>query len=118
MALTTKLKEAFAGYGFLLPNFLGFMAFTLIPVLGALFLGFMDWDLTSHPRFVGLDNFNALLGFSKSNGHWIPNDGHFWYCVYNTLFFMLGIPISMAASLFLAVILNKKIKDLLQLYRF
>lgn len=41
-----------------------------------------------------------------------PNDADFWKYVGNTIFFMLGIPITMAASLFLAVILNKKIRGI------
>jgi len=112
MAQTIRTKETIAGYGFLLPNLIGFLAFTSIPVLASLVLGFMRWDLTSPPVFIGLENFVNLLGFTKENGHWIPNDGRFWYYVYNTMFFMLGIPISMAASLFLAVILNKKMKGI------
>lgn len=112
MAQTIRTKETIAGYGFLLPNLIGFLAFTSIPVLASLVLGFMRWDLTSPPVFIGLENFVNLLGFTKENGHWIPNDGRFWYYVYNTMFFMLGIPISMAASLFLAVVLNNKMKGI------
>ena len=112
MAQTIRTKETIAGYGFLLPNLIGFLAFTSIPVLASLVLGFMRWDLTSPPVYIGLENFVNLLGFTKENGHWIPNDGRFWYYVYNTMFFMLGIPISMAASLFLAVVLNSKMKGI------
>lgn len=112
MAQTIRTKETIAGYGFLLPNLIGFLAFTSIPVLASLVLGFMRWDLTSPPVYIGLENFVNLLGFTKENGHWIPNDGRFWYYVYNTMFFMLGIPISMAASLFLAVVLNNKMKGI------
>jgi len=112
MAQSIRTKETIAGYGFLLPNLIGFLAFTSIPVLASLVLGFMRWDLTSPPVYIGLENFTNLLGFTKENGHWIPNDGRFWYYIYNTMFFMLGIPISMAASLFLAIILNKKIRGI------
>jgi multiple sugar transport system permease protein len=38
------------------------------------------------------------------------SDPKFWFYLYNTLFFMIGIPIGMACSLFLAVLLNQKIK--------
>jgi len=112
MAQSIRTKETIAGYGFLLPNLIGFLAFTSIPVLASLVLGFMRWDLTSPPVYIGLENFTNLLGFTKENGHWIPNDGRFWYYIYNTMFFMLGIPISMAASLFLAIILNQKIRGI------
>jgi multiple sugar transport system permease protein len=35
-----------------------------------------------------------------------PNDKRFWYCLYNTVFLMLGIPFAVAGSLGLAVLLN------------
>ncbi|MDF1664913.1 MAG: hypothetical protein P1V97_24340, partial [Planctomycetota bacterium] len=37
-------------------------------------------------------------------------DSKFWFYLYNTAFFMIGIPLGMACSLGLAVLLNQKIK--------
>jgi multiple sugar transport system permease protein len=42
-------KEALAGYGFLLPNLMGFLVFTSLPVLASLALSFMKVDLISFP---------------------------------------------------------------------
>jgi len=36
-----------------------------------------------------------------------PNDRFFWFYFYNTVYFMLGIPIGIAGSLLLAVVLSK-----------
>lgn len=40
---------------------------------------------------------------------WQARDPKFWFTLYNTMFFMIGIPISMACSLGLAILLNRKI---------
>ena len=105
------LRRTNLGYLFLAPNAIGFVAFTLIPLLASLALAFTDWQmLRPQVRFVGLANFVRLLGFHDGPGGWTPNDRNFWYFFYNTAFLMLGIPLSMAASLFLAILVNQKIR--------
>ena len=47
-------RNALIGWTFILPNFLGFLAFTLIPVLAAFALSFMEWTSFSAPKWVGL----------------------------------------------------------------
>ena len=99
------------GYVFLAPNAAGFILFMLVPLLVSLALAFTDWQmLRPQVRFVGFANFVKLLGFHRGPGGWTPNDRNFWYYLYNTAFLMLGIPITMAASLFLAVLVNEKIR--------
>jgi multiple sugar transport system permease protein len=53
-------------FGFLMPNFAGFVMFTLFPVVFSLGMAFTNWTLKpSVPReFVGLRNFSDALGFS------------------------------------------------------
>lgn len=48
---------------FLGPSFLGFLAFTLVPIVMSFALAFCAWDLFRPPRWIGLDNFYHLLGF-------------------------------------------------------
>ncbi|NCO39684.1 MAG: hypothetical protein COZ06_10875 [Armatimonadetes bacterium CG_4_10_14_3_um_filter_66_18] len=94
-------RNTAAALGFLLPNFLGFLLFTTFPVLFSLVMSFTNWSPkpTVDLRFVGLDNFVQLV-----------HDRYFWFYFYNTAYFMLGIPLSIAGSLFLAVILSKPIR--------
>ena len=79
---------------FLLPNFLGFVIFTAGPVIFALVASFTNWDLLRPHKFefIGIENFKELL-----------RDGRFWSYLINTLYLMLGLPISIAGSLFLAM---------------
>lgn len=115
--LKNSTKEAVAGYLFLLPNFLGFLTFTLVPVILSLALSLVNWDMLSAPKFVGAANFINLLGFHIETGHLVPNDPLFWKCVGNTLFLMLIIPIEMIAALLLALAMNQKITGI-KLFRF
>ncbi|MBU3759081.1 MAG: sugar ABC transporter permease [Candidatus Omnitrophica bacterium] len=84
-----------------MPNLLGFLLFTSIPVAASMALSFLDWDLLSAPRFVGLDNFITLF-----------KDPFFWQYSWNTVYLMLAIPLSMAGSLILAIGMNQKLKGI------
>lgn len=110
--LKSSTKEALWAYLFLLPNFLGFVLFTFFPVLASFILSFVEWDILSPARFVGLGNFINLLGFHIADGRLVSNDPLFWKFLGNTLFLMLGIPIGMMASLAIAVAMNQKVKGI------
>jgi multiple sugar transport system permease protein len=101
MALTTKGRVALAGCLFLLPNLLGFLVFTSLPVLASLSLSFFEWDLFTSPKFVGLHNFAVLM-----------KDRDFWYYAFNTLFLMLAIPVNILGSLLLAIVMNRKLRGI------
>jgi multiple sugar transport system permease protein len=90
-------------FGFLSPNLFGFLTFTAVPVAASLAMAFTNWNLQPNVRteFVGVGNFAEILG-----------DWTFWYYLANTVFFMLGIPISIAGSLGLAVLLTRPIRGI------
>ncbi len=100
---TTKrssLKADLVGYAFIMPNLLGFIAFTLAPMVFAMALSFMKWDGSSPISFAGLSNFRQML-----------RDETFMISTRNTLVFVLGtVPATLACSLGLAVALNRKLK--------
>lgn len=97
-----RLRDIAVGWSFILPNFLGFALLTLVPMVGALVLAFMEWDSYSTPEWVGLDNFERMLG-----------DQTFWIALGNTAYYAAGhIPLTMAAALGLALLLNRKLRGL------
>ncbi|OGS10689.1 MAG: hypothetical protein A2285_06730 [Elusimicrobia bacterium RIFOXYA12_FULL_57_11] len=120
-------NEAFVGYCFIMPNLVGFLAFTLLPVLASLIVSFTSWDLLSPPRFVGFKNFIDIFGFSlipeAALASWTdylfvwqyltPKDPGFWQYLYNTAFLMLGIPFGMICSLFIAIVMNRKLRGIM-----
>ncbi|MEU6848887.1 sugar ABC transporter permease [Actinacidiphila alni] len=88
------------GWSFILPNFLGFAALTLVPVVGTFIVAFTDWDSYSDPKWIGLANFRRML-----------QDDNFWTALQNTCWYAAGhIPLTLAASLGLAVLLNQKLR--------
>jgi len=99
------IRENLTGYAFLLPNILGFLIFTSLPVLASFALAFCQWDIITDIKFVGLKNFITLI-----------QDKLFWKYFYNTLFFMMGIPIGMAVSLILALLMNHALRGII-IYR-
>lgn len=93
-------KRLMVAYSFIAPNFIGFAVFTLIPVVCAFVLAFLKWDGNNPMQFVGLENFKRLA-----------NDSMFWASLRNTIIYCVGtVPLTMIASLGLAIILNQKIK--------
>lgn len=93
-------KRLMVAYSFIAPNFIGFAVFTLIPVVCAFVLAFLKWDGNNPMQFVGLENFKRLV-----------NDSMFWASLRNTIIYCVGtVPLTMIASLGLAIILNQKIK--------
>ena len=105
----TKLEKhnSLIAYSFLLPNFLGFFCFTMIPVVFSIGLAFMSWDggVRNPMVFVGLDNFRTIFrnfSFTKSD---------MGISLYNTVVYTLfTVPLTIVIALGLAMILNKAVK--------
>lgn len=95
-------SQARSAWLFLSPNLLGFLIFLAGPLLCSLAMAFTNWDLRANVplEFVGLQNFRDLL-----------NSDEFWSYAINTLYLMIGIPISIAGSLGLALLLTKPLKE-------
>ena len=93
-------KEWKAGYLFILPNLIGFLIFTFLPVIAALLLSFTEWDLLRPVKWVGLANFARLLA-----------DETFHKVMRNTVMFVLvTVPTRMIIALLVALLLNRKMK--------
>ena len=87
-------------YLFLLPNFLGFIVFTLIPVAMALFYSFTNYDGNKKMDFVGLDNFIKLF-----------SDSSFVISLQNTIIYtIVTVPLIIVLSLLISVLMNNGVK--------
>lgn len=97
--LSKETKRDLIAYSFIAPNFIGFMVFTLVPIVFAFALAFMEWDGSNAIKFVGLGNFKDLF-----------QDTFFLAALKNTAIYCLGtVPLTMVASLALAIVLNQKV---------
>lgn len=96
-------SELTAALAFLGPNFIGFVVFTAGPVIFSLVVSFTNWNLqrTVPFRWCGLENFTELLG-----------DHDFWLYFINTFYLMLGMPVAIAGSLALALLLSQKLRGI------
>lgn len=99
--MTGRRKTTVIALCFLLPNFVGFGVFMVGPVLFSLVAAFTNWTLVKDVpfHFVGIANFVELLGREE-----------FWQSFITTGYLMLGMPLSIAGSLFLAVLLSERIR--------
>jgi len=96
-ARTRTIRETLAGYTFLLPWLIGFLALTVGPMAYSLYLSFTSYNLFSPPKWVGLDNYIRLF----------TDDPVFIQSAQITLFYVLvGTPIKLAAALAIAMLLN------------
>lgn len=91
-----------AGYLFILPSLIHLIVFLVIPLVFSFFLSFRDWDrptFTDAP-YIGLENYEFLLG-----------DRRFWQAILNSAYYtVLAVPLGMAISLGIALIMNQKLK--------
>jgi len=94
-------RNLWIGLAFLLPNLIGFLLFTAGPMAFSVGASFTNWDLTGiEPfRFNGVENFVNLSA-----------DAKFWSYLVNTVYFLIGLPISIFGSLAVAILLTQKIR--------
>ncbi|MGV8979753.1 MAG: carbohydrate ABC transporter permease [Clostridium sp.] len=98
MAKKGLSKENY-GYLFILPFFLGFLIFSLYPIIYSFYISFMKWDgMSPKATFIGLKNYSRLIV-----------DPTFREAIANT-FIMWGFNVvpQMVIALILAVILNNQ----------
>ncbi len=91
--------QALWAYAFLSLSVLGLFIFTILPIIAAFGLSFVDWTLLSPPKWAGTSNFQRLL-----------DDGYFWNALKNTFYYVAGVMPGIAISLFLAMLLNQKLR--------
>jgi multiple sugar transport system permease protein len=102
LASKNKRSELSAAFLFLLPSVLGFIIFMVGPLLTSLGVSFLEWNLLTPPKWLGLDNFIKLA-----------SDEDFWHSLRATLYYILGsVPLGMVLSLALALALNQKLRGI------
>ena len=106
------MKRERAAWTFVSPALLVIGVFFALPVLAAFALSLTDFDLYAlanlkNLRFVGFDNYRDVLAATL-----------FWKSLLNTLYFVaVGVPLSLAASLGAALLLNSPLARFKGLFR-
>ncbi|MCG3148471.1 MAG: hypothetical protein PCFJNLEI_01915 [Verrucomicrobiae bacterium] len=83
-----------------LPWIIGFVVFTGGPILFSIIISFCDFDILNPARFTGLENYRWMF----------TNDPLFWKSMWNTVYMVIGIPLGMAMSLGIAILLTLKVR--------
>ncbi len=93
-----RRRELFYGLLFASPWLLGFVLWTVFPILSSLYYSLTRYDLLSPPVYIGLTNYENLL-----------TDEDFFLVVRNTLWWVvLSAPSGVVAAFLMAVLLNTK----------
>ena len=95
--VSSRAHEEVAAWIFLAPSIIAFVTFTALPALATLVLTFYHWDLTSEPRFVGLQNWITLFGFGAAGRA----------VLVTILLCIITIPTSIVIGLILALALDR-----------
>jgi multiple sugar transport system permease protein len=95
-----RRSEAIAGYTLILVPMVLFLVLNIGQIFYALYISFWDWGTRGPREFLAFGNYQSLL-----------SDPIFWKAIQNTLYYaILVVPLQMALGLFLAVIVNQKIR--------
>jgi multiple sugar transport system permease protein len=96
-----RRREALQGYLLIAPWIIGFLVFTLGPMLASLYYSFCKYNIQRPPTWIGLENYQ--YAFFK--------DRLFWLSVGRTLTWSLAtVPLGVVGSLVAAILLNQGLK--------
>jgi multiple sugar transport system permease protein len=94
-------RNFWLGLAFISPWLIGFLLWTVFPLVSSVYYSFTRYDLLRAPAFIGLSNFVEILTRDKT----------FRVVAVNTLYYVLiGGPLSVVAAFLLASLLNLDIK--------
>ena len=92
-----RLGDAIVPWVFLTPWLIGLVLLTFGPMMASLYFSFTDYDLFTTPKWVGLENYRALL-----------DDKRFGQSVLVTLkYVFIAVPLKMALALVIAMLLAR-----------
>ncbi|CAN5646248.1 hypothetical protein BH09PLA1_BH09PLA1_06090 [soil metagenome] len=94
-----RAREIGAAMLFLSPWVVGFAVFVGGPILFSVLISFARYDAISEAHYVGWDNYRRVF-----------TDDTFYKSVGNTMFMLMRVPLMMAVSLVIALVLNRSIR--------
>lgn len=101
MQSSHTLKAHLTGYLFISPWLIGFILFSLGPMLLSLFMSFTRWSMLSPPQWVGWENYQEALF----------HDPLVYKSLWNTAYYtVFSVPLGVLLSLILALLLNQNLK--------
>lgn len=93
-----KVRNTLVAYAFLLPALVLLGVYTFFPIVFGGYLAFTQYNVITPPRFVGLENFRALLG-----------ENYFWTGLMNSIRYIIVVPVIQVISIAVAMLVNRKL---------
>jgi multiple sugar transport system permease protein len=94
-------RDTIKGLLFVSPWIVGFLGFTVYPIVASMYYSFMHYDIVRPPRFVGLANYVKL----------VTRDEVFRVVMANTVYLVaIGVPAGLVVAFLLASLLNREMK--------
>ena len=100
--MMTRMERRNLAMGLLFasPWIVGFLVFTLYPLVMSIYYSFTSYNVVQPAVWVGLNNYRVLFF----------EDPLFWKSLYNTLYFtVFSVPLCLGAGLGIAMLLNQKL---------
>ena len=95
-----KRRDLAIGLLFISPWLVGFILWTLYPLVSSLYYSFTRYDLLRPAQWIGFDNYIELF----------TDDPQFYTVIYNTLYYVvLSAPLGVISAFLMAALLNTKI---------
>lgn len=99
---TYMKSEVIAGILFSMPVILGFLIFTIGPMVASLALSFTDYRITGDTQFVGIENYRRMFS---------GEDPFFYKSLSVTSYYVfLSVPAGIIFSFIIAMLMNQEIK--------
>jgi multiple sugar transport system permease protein len=96
---TLKTQEAITGWLFASPWIIGFLLFTVGPMVFSAYVSFTQYNIIKTPEWIGLRNYEAIF-----------RDRFFWKSLENTFWLVaVKVPFVMLSALGIAMLLNMKV---------
>jgi multiple sugar transport system permease protein len=93
-------RNVLVGLAFISPWLIGFILFTVYPLISSFYYSLTRYDLIREPVFIGLGNY--VFTFTK--------DPRFWTVVGNTIYYVaFSVPLSVTVAFLIANLLNTKV---------
>ncbi|MFB9276205.1 carbohydrate ABC transporter permease [Cohnella cellulosilytica] len=98
------LRNNATGYLFAAPAILGFLIFTIGPMIASLVFSFTDYSVTGGADFIGLDNYSRMFG---------GQDPYFYKSLWVTTYYvLLSVPMQIVYAFLLAILLNQNVRGM------
>jgi len=95
------IRQNVLGYLWISPWLIGFVIFTLGPMIASLIFSMQNYRIINVPHFIGLENYRVAL----------TEDELFWPSMVRTFYYMaISVPLGLLGSLLLATLLNQRVR--------